>query len=781
MKSFLLLLLACGVAAAQGFYRLTSEQGLASNSVYSIVRDRYGLVWIGTDDGLSLYDGKEFTSYEHVYGEQYTLSSSHIRVVYDDRSGTIWAGTERNGLNRFDRVSKRFFSYQKKQRHAGSISSDLVRAIYQTSDGTLWIGTVGGGVNRFDRHKGRFAAYYFIDPKTTPGKIANTVNCLLEDNSARLWIGTATGLFLYNKDEDRVLPVTAGEQVAILSMQLDPNGQLWLGLAGAGLMKFDPDSRAFSKLNSLGNEDISTTTFTALYFAADKRWYATADCKLYMQVGSTVQKYDLSKSSADTIRCIYGDSEGRVWIGTDCGVVVYDPYRMPFTPLRGDTQIELKKVRAILEDSNKRLWIGTMDGQLACYSESNRRWEARSLPVSTIYALLEDSNGDIWVGTNLGAYVLDARSGAVKQKLDVYAGETVPVWAIAETAEGIWLGSNGRGIAVYNAGALKWVVYDPTKKGTLSSNNVTCIYKDRSNTIWIGTADGGLNKYDPATDTFKSYRYDASGYSLSSDSIYCILEDSRGRFWIGTYGDGLNLFDPGAETSVVYTTQDGLPSNTVVALAEDAAGFIWAATLRGLVRIDPVRRIFSTYDAKDGLQNDRFNIGAVYKTADGELLFGGVDGYNRFDPKQIPARPLPSVVIKDVVVVNSYEKSRALLAQVFGKAQDLVVLSYWENSVAVEFIAVDYTRPDKVTYAYMLEGVDTDWKYTKNRYLSYGVLDGGKYLLRIRAAGADGVWGNSVEIRFRVTAPPWKTWWAYCLYVALFVLAVRAFKRRLSS
>lgn len=816
MWRYALVLLLCANTFATErirFDQLSLHQGLSASVVYSVIQDRYGYIWVGTEDGLNFYDAYTFKVYSHVHGDQFSLSSSLISCVYEDRTGTLWIGTEGEGLNRFDRVSGRFFNYRKKERHAGSISSNLIRAIYETSDGVLWIGTVGGGLNRFDRRRGTFTSYYFINPKATPGNIANSVRCMLEDRGGRLWIGTATGLFLYDRAEDRVMPINAGSKFHIWAMAEDERGKIWLGLMDDGLLQFDPESRAFTPVQKLGNYDVTKVTFTSLYFDSEgKHWYGTQNQGLYLYdtrtgtVENFLHNPQNPRSIANNnVRCVYRDRSGRLWIGTfGSGLSVYDPHKEPFVTTRDDptsgVNLSSNLVRAIIEDRAGRVWVGTLDAGVNCYDPASRAWrvyrhnprDPSSIPSDIIYSLFEDSRGKVWVGTHgEGACVIDPANGRVlrlQKSLGMDESGKSDIWAINEDTQGrIWLASNGYGVIVYDpvTQSVRRLFHDPNRPGSLSSNRVTNVYKDRQGRLWIGTMDGGLNRYDPATDSFKAYKHNPGARTtISSNGVYPIIQDHRGRFWIGTYGDGLNLFDPETEQFLVFTIRDGLPNDTIVGLLEDHRGDIWIASDRGLSRFEPVKRVFHNYDVRDGLQSNEFYLGACFQNSKGELFFGGPGGYNKFKPDEIKDNPYkPPVVFTSFVVAGSVEKANLFLAHSYGKSLDTpIILTYRENSVAFDFSALNYTQPEKNQYAYRLEGLDSEWNYCgSRRHATYNNLSAGDYVLRIKASNNSGVWNEAgLAVRFKVTAPPWKTWWAYSLYtLAVFGAGYGAVRWRL--
>jgi hypothetical protein len=353
------------------------------------------------------------------------------------------------------------------------------------------------------------------------------------------------------------------------------------------------------------------------------------------------------------------------------------------------------------------------------------------------------------------------------------------VTSILEDSQGrLWIGTYRGGLNRFHRTTEEFERYlhDPSNSQSLSSDRVVAIHEDRSGVLWIGTDGGGMNQFIPGTGRFKSYRFDKDNPdSLSSDHILAIYEDEKGNLWIGTTG-GLNQWRArdrlaGAAVFERYGKSTGLKSSVVYGILGDDDDNLWLSSNRGLARFRPADEDFKHYDSTHGLQSEEFNGGAYFRGSNGLMYFGGIDGFNTFDPKRvIDNKHVPPVLLTSFLKFHDEVELDRPIWDI-----DRITLGYQDYVVAFEFSALDYTATEKNRYRYKLEGFDPEWVDSGPRRLaSYTNLDPGNYTFRVKASNNDGVWNErGAVLGVLVTPPPWKTWWAYCLYslfagVALF-------------
>ena len=344
----------------------------------------------------------------------------------------------------------------------------------------------------------------------------------------------------------------------------------------------------------------------------------------------------------------------------------------------------------------------------------------------------------------------------------------------------LWI-ATGRGLNRYDpdVNLFEAFSHDSDDPSSISNNIAICLLEDSKGNIWVGT-DDGLNKYNVSKDKFIRYFHeDGNENSLSHNTIFFIYEDQIGKIWIGTSGGGLNKFHPDTEQFKTYTTKDGLPNNVVYAIQEDDDRNIWVSTNLGLSKFYVISERFVNYDVKDGIQSNEFNLGACYKGSDGKLYFGGMNGYNVFDPNEIKYNPN-----KPVVVISGFRKFNEIQQKEYFNG-DTIRLKYDDNFFSIEISALDYTNPSKNRYMYMLENVDKDWIVgdANNRYAEYKKVRPGAYTFKAIGSNNDGLWAEEpISLKIIIVPPWWSTWvfriiFAIIVIVALWIIIYRRIRR----
>ena len=321
----------------------------------------------------------------------------------------------------------------------------------------------------------------------------------------------------------------------------------------------------------------------------------------------------------------------------------------------------------------------------------------------------------------------------------------------------LWLGTRTMGLNRFNptTGTFDHYQHDPDDPFSLSDNRVWALYEDSTGALWVGTI-GGISVLNADSGQFTRYVNDPDDpQSLGTDAVFAFYGDPSGAMWIGTWGGGLDRFDPTTQTFTHYTEQSGLLDNVIYGIEADSDGFLWMSTNKGLTKFDPRTKTSQIYDVRDGLQDNEFNWGAHATGKDGEMFFGGVRGFNAFFPEQVTGNPhIPPVIVTSFSKFNQVDRTDLAPGE-------RIQLSYRDNFVSFEFAALDYTAPDKNQYAFMLEGQDEDWvEAGSRRHVDYTNLKGGDYVLRVKGSNSDSVWNEEgATVYITVTPPIWETWW----------------------
>jgi len=789
-----LYVLMIGAEGSYIFDRISRINGLSNSSISSIVQDKDGFMWFGTQGGLNRYDGKNVIVYEHDPFDSNSLPHRLIQTMYLDYDNNIlWIGTY-NGLAQFDIYNNQFKHYPHDPKNKSSLSNEVVTAITIDNDHQVWVGTLKG-LNVLNPETGLFKQYYH-DPDNPFSLSDDTVRSVLKDSKGRIWIGTYHGLNLYDPDNDQFISYTPEntpnlKSPYIMSMSEDPQGNIWIGNWGEGIVKFLPDKGIFE--DSIVTEDNRIYVINAK--DAGRIWAGTWGGGLfeYNLEHDRLNKYYYDQNNSgsishDVIYSIFLDNSDLLWIGTNGnGLNKLNKEKIDYRRFSYDPQNALSlshgKVSSIIEDHNGDLWFGIYDGGLNRYSPKNDEMmnyrnnpeNSRSLSNDIVTFVYEDSENNIWIGTNngLNLYKPDTDDFVTYLPDGTQNKPTgsIPYSMVEDDTGDLWIGYYKNGVDRWDLEAGDFINYrlNPEDEGSLSDNLVYWMIMDRDKNIWIGT-NNGLNLFDKEDDSFKSFFNNPNDLnSLSNNTTRMLFEDSKGRIWIGTTSGGVNVLDKETGVFKHYNRNNGLSDNAILSMLEDDKGDIWISTSYGINIIDPDTGVITLISEEDGLWGMEFNTGHT-KTADGELLFGAMHGVYSFSslPNKVNFYK-PMIQIVNINVMNSPLKSEQPYYLL-----DEIHLSYNQNFLSFEFISIDYHAPSKNQYAYQLTSVDNDWVYIGTRnYVSYSNLSPGRYEFLVKATNSDGVWNeNPKSILIVIDNPPWRSWWAYLIYISVIAMII---------
>jgi len=785
------------VAQDLEFQHFSTRQGLSQSNVWDIHQDRFGFIWIATEDGLNVYDGYSFTVYRNNPTDSSSISNSNIRRIVQDANGNLWIGT-RYGLNFYDQATRRFEKFLYNDKNLESISGNDITCLALDSKNNLWIGTTQG-LNRFDFQKRIFQRFY-KDPANPESLPHNFITSVLEDSNQNIWVGTFGGLSrmngltfknFYHDDKNNA---TLSSNF-ITSLVEDKNGALWVGTFNGGLNKVDPSSKKVTRFsgregdkNNIGGNYIYRLTKDKegnIWVAADGALTKINVSNEQITRYSQVQANEGSLNS-NIITKVFFDINGRMWVGTRFGGLnVYDPGKYPFRHYKYNNNdrnsLSNNTVTCFEEDKNGNFWITTDGGSLNYFDRKTNRFTnyLNTFSNNKVLGVKKDNRGGLWLGMWNGglAYFNPVTKQVKHYKNDPANPKSLSdnnVFCIMEDRKGnIWIATWGAGLNKYNPETDNFTrfTHDPNNPNSLTNFSIDYLLEDSNGKIWIASEVSGLDRFDPKTNTFTHYKSDAKPGSISSNSVYTLYEDSKKRLWIGTNG-GLNLFDPVTETFKAYRQTDGLPNDGLMGIREGSNGNLWVSTNKGLSCFDPITGTFKNFLEADGLQSDQFNRWAHFRLSTGELLFGGTNGFNLFHPDSIKTNAYrPPVYITGFRVFNKPVNigPNEILKQNVLLTKE-ITLSYLENVFSFDFTALNYRQPEKNHYRYKMEGFQKDWVDAgSERKASYTNLSPGRYIFKVIASNNDGVWNEEgASITIVITPPYWQTWW----FKALIVLTV---------
>ncbi len=796
------------------FEHISLEDGLSQSSIYSIVQDNKGFMWFATLDGLNKYDGYSISIYRNNPADSNSISDNVLNYMYVDPpeyGGKLWIGTRGAGLCKFDENFEKFKSYYPYNENIESLSSGNVRSIWGEKN-YLWIAT-SNGLNRFDRKTEKFKRYYFTNYENAK---QNIINCIAPANDNKLCLGTNNGLCIFDKQSGEFKFINFSPDCGdvngfnkINAAQLDKNKVLWIG-TDKGLIRFNTISkeyRTFQQKNANQGSSVENKITSIVIDKEEIIWIGTEKNGLYRYNKKTDEftayKHDASIRSSlqnNNILSLYQDKTNILWVGSSLGGI--DKWNRAAEELSlfrhnpyDDNSLSSNQVRNIYQDSKGKIWVGTVQGGLNLWIKEESKFKhfihdparANSLSNNHIRTILEDSKGRFWIGTDGGGFNrFYPETGkfkvykAQKQKTDIKGLSNDHVWRIIEDNQGdLWIGTYGGGVNVFNPETGSFEIYQNSEnKNSLSNNNVTTVFKDRKGIIWVGTFGGGLNKWNEKNNSFVRYLHNPEDKnSIGNNRIYAITEDSKGRLWIGSKGS-LSLYHSEKDEFENFGEDDGFPNNVMMGILEDHNGNIWVSTNSGLSKFNPDTKKVRNYDIRDGLQSNEFLVGSFCKTEKGFLIFGGINGYNIFDPDKMVDNPnLPSVVITGFQISNQYVEFDTTIS-----SKKLIVLDHRQNDISFDFVALDYIFPEKNQYKYRLVGNDDDWVDIKfKRYATYTNLSPGKYTFKVIGSNNDEVWNmEGTQIRVIIEPALWqRLWFKICSVLLLISLVLLWFYLRI--
>ena len=815
------------------FEHITVDEGLSHSDAMAVAHDRAGFLWIGTNRGLNRYDGYGLKPYLLPINPRNGLSGNRITALLVAPDQRLWVGAERSGLSFYDAAHD---SFQRLDDHglpasarpaARQLAMSDVTALAADAQRRLWVGTVQDGlfVLQFSAQDQLLNLRQL--PATAPGRPALLrITGLAPDAEGNLWVGShAAGLLLVRPDAPGwpVLPTAVTGPVSAL--HLDRRGDLWVGaelqlfwissasrrtrqaLVPQTLPQHYPRIQAL-RLDSFGRLWVGTLHGLYVWEAGTATGTAPP-----LQPGRPTrflprdgQPYSLN---SERVHQLLEDNHQIMWACASAGGLnkvdlrqrAFGRLRHQLTGQSGLTNAN-NYINAVYKDeATNTLWFGTRNGVTAydLARRTNRTYLSQSTDTVRgvdAAALFRATDGTLWIGTrDHGLAALRRREG--RDKLTTYrqAGgydlTSSSIEHLAQDGQGaLWAATFTQGLLRLGPDGRLLGHYTKASAG-LPTNQFTYLLYDASrNVLWASTRDAGLLKLRPTADSLlllHQFSYaPGRANSLPVNYVWPLLLGEQGALWIGTIGGGLHQLTTDVRgRDVLQSFRQDLPETDVESLLPDDAGNLWVGGT-GLYRFTPATRHYLRYDVADGLQSNAFKIGAAARGADGTLYFGGINGITYFQPAAIQANPYPPVVqltglriANQPVAVGRLFNGRLVLAGPLSEPQT-VTIKPWENDFSVDFVALNYTNPQKDHYAYRLLGYNEAWVRPGpgQRTASFTNLPPGRYTLQVKADNGEGVWAKApATMAFEVLAPWYKTGWAYLLYAAALLGAVALYRR----
>ncbi len=780
------------------FSNLSIEDGLSQATVNSIFQDSRGFLWVGTEDGLNRFDGYNFKIYTHKDNEPNTISNNRINDIIEDENGNLWIGTT-NGLNFYNRATDTFKAFRDSSRFNNFTKLHIEK-------NHILLASENGGLKKLD-----FATSSITKLKI-PELEGGSVWTIAKAENNHYWIGTiGKGLVILNEELHYLKKYTKDDKENFLSGNVvrtitkDSKGDFWVGTEDGGLNFIQPDHHEIKYFNTQNSNLKSNAIWSVIQDKTGNIWIGTdgGGLNFFNYKTGTIHPQmhipgKITSISSNVVRALLQDKKGDIWAGTFAGGLNYfNQSSNVFVHFnhQADNPNSLAKnsILSFAETQDGKVWVGTDGGGLDLFDGENFTHfknipgNKNSISDDVALCLETDDNGGLWIGTYTGGlnhYKNGKFTSFLNNAKNANTLSNNSVWAICNDTEGgLWVGTNGGGVNFFDPETkiFKHYRHNPEYGNSLADDAIRAIIETRNGKIAIGTF-GGLSILDKKTGNFTNFQHNPKDpKSLSHNIILTLFEDSKGRIWIGTYGAGLNLYNEKTGDFLRFTEEQGLPNNVVYGILEDEAGNLWISTNKGIARFNLEDNVINHYNTGNGLQSDAFNLGAAMKTKAGKMYFGGINGFNIFNPEDVKNNTfIPPVAITDFQIFNNsvpIEKENGILSKVVGETE-AITISYKESVFSFEFTGLNFANAKNNQYAYKLEGFDKDWNEVGNRrFATYTNLPAGKtYTFRVKASNNDGVWNEKgVALDITITPPWWETWWFKISAVLLVVGGAFAF------
>ncbi|MDL2247806.1 response regulator [Bacteroides sp. OttesenSCG-928-J23] len=775
-----------------------------------------GSIWL-----LTQYDGAirihTHPDTHHISTRTYSMQSGLypsmvINDVQQDAAGNQWLLTD-NGLGMIPPDSIRptlyFVDSQARSRRKQSFET-----LYEDST-HLYFGTDNGRIWAYTKAEKNF---HLIQLNTTA-----TIAHIAAIEPGRLVVATHTdGFFVlhtatlhaqhYNTTTNRQMP---GNQIA--HMYIDSQGEVWLDIRDArGVTHFDPATATIRHQVPPVEEGSAYRSQPEFFIHEDVNGFLwvhpfNGGLSIYDRRQKQLLPFYNEPGNPDwrfsnKLHSIASDRQGNLWMCTHSkGLekVTFLPDRFHLnTPNPLNYESLSNDVRSLFQDDSGRLWMGLRDGKIRVYDphEQFLGYLTATGTLSTTgehimgvaYHIMQDAAGHIWISTKgNGIYRLRHRGGnsfAIRQFTadanDLYSLSDNNIYCMHQDANGrIWIATFGGGLNYMDErpdGTIAFIHHRNNLKGYPIDDcyRVRYVTSDADGNIWVGTTLGALTFHkdfaSPEAIRFEHHvRIPAGENSLSNNDVYWIHETRNKELFLGTFGGGLNKLvkapDTGKFTFQTYSTDDGLPSDILLAATEDNEGNIWISTENGLCKFIPSQGRADSYRDENLKMHAGYNEAASARTNDGRLLFGTSNGWIVFRPNAVSKSSyVPPIAFSRLLIHNEEARpgKQGILTNTIDETPELI-LSHKQNVLSIQYAAIDNRAPEKIQYAYMLEGVDNEWSYVdKQRMVTYTNMGKGNYVFKVKSTNSDGVWvENTRTLPITILPSFWETPLAYALYV----------------
>jgi ligand-binding sensor domain-containing protein/class 3 adenylate cyclase/predicted metal-dependent HD superfamily phosphohydrolase len=788
---------------AYRFRNYSINDGLSQSSVTSIIQDDNHSLWIGTQDGLNRFDGKNFEIFTS--DDTKGLESQYIKCSVKTADGKLWFGTT-NGLTVYDPDFEKFQTFSISESTALQIESIAL----DPSD-NLWVGTSGNGVLYFNKTTHKFTVF----DKLVPTKKIQAVFC---SRKGELFVNTEDkGLFKANASN------TAAQSIIFQSKNENPviiqrivqwkNDYLLFG-TNQGIFEYSiNENKSYPKLPQLEKE-YGYMGISDIYLSKNNTWFIGTTNKGLFTVtkegtvfNSTQDIFQKNALLFNDINMLFVDDFGTFWVGTDRGLASFDPNNQGFLGVGPSGNLEKgipsSNVWSFAEDvKSNYVYVGTdigisrfnrKTGKFEQFYRDNSQSITGESAETAVLSMISIAENRMLVGCVDGLFELTiiSKNNYTYKRINFLNEEDavkhVRIYSLVHWKEDKYIMGTKAGAVLVDLKNKKATAFEHSFKNpktTITAGICRYVTKDKYNRIWFATSSGELSQLveKKGTVSIVPYKYNSILLKNSKDYISAFCQTSKYEYWFGTFGSGLMYWNEQTKTVKVYTKKDGLPNNVVYSVLQDQSKNLWMSTNKGICCFNPSTKVVTNYTEIDGLMSNEFNLGAYMFSQTGELFFGGIYGYNYFNPRKMGLNKA-NVNVKitkfklDKGWLKPNEDGSPLIDPISQTRK--ISLSYRQRSFTLHFQPSDLSNPELLNYKYILEGSDEgEIMIGNSNELHFNALSPGHYTLKIYARVGEGPWGKSPAIlEIHIQSPFWATWWFWVIVIIFLAIAVRVFIR----
>jgi signal transduction histidine kinase/ligand-binding sensor domain-containing protein len=782
--------ISCSQNLAKKFKRYGLEEGLSQGTIRSITQDPYGFVWFATQDGLNRYDGYNFKIYRYSQTDTNSIISSSVNHIYSNDE-MIWA-SGLNGVSRINIKTNKIDQFKQFYHKGDLVKYKTVNYFYIDKEKRHWASS-GNRLFKLNESTKIFECVY-----------DSALITFIFEHKNSVFFGSNIGILELSNDQ---FVHKAKGLLTDLRAYIERNENEFYFISENKLILFDIQKNTKKIIYDLDDyyKGSNKAIVSSLIYKENKLWIGSSEgLMIYDLIENEVESfqnetYNNQSLSNSSVRSLFEDHSGTVWVGTRNGLNNFSKFRhkFPHYILKDNSENKLlnNHIRAFVQDSKKRIWIGTNQGiHIVSADKKNYKNDIKGLKSEKIRSLYLTKNADVLVGTRLGIHVFsknDRLKAWLLPENNNKNSSSNRIYDIEQAGD-----ENHYYLATYKGlfrleenQDLRWRVTPVFKQNTkqrLSNEVILSLAAYGKDTLLVGTR-AGFNILDLKTKKVSSYFHDPEmNTSLSDNSISDILVDSKKKIWIFTKS-GINKFNPDSSIFTRFVGDSEITTSQIYGATEDKTGDLWLSTNSGLIKFNQnasnedyhfnqFESVYTGYNIDDGLQGNEFNQGAFYKTDDGEMFFGGQNGYNRFYPKEI----VRSDFSPNITLTSFKRFNRTVFLDSAFFSYKTLMLNHDDYVFTIEFSAMDYNNQKNVHYMYKLEGFnDKIINLFNKQEITYANISPGKYKLKLYASNADYIWDISKykELEIIILPPFWLQSWFIALSTIFTLLILYAIYR----